>query len=43
MLHAAGADEAAALAFDDQGRVLGVVGADDARAEHLLGGLDVRT
>jgi hypothetical protein len=34
-----GAD--AALALDDEGRVLGVVPADDPGPEHLLGDLDV--
>ena len=34
-------DESRALLLDGDGRVQGVVGADDTDAEHLLGDLDV--
>jgi hypothetical protein len=35
------ADESAALMLDDQGRLLGIVGADAPLAEHRLGNRDV--
>ena len=41
MLRQTSADEAAGLALDERGRVLGVVGAEEADAEHVLGDLDV--
>lgn len=34
-------DECRALALDSEGRVQGIVGADDTEVEHLLGDLDV--
>jgi hypothetical protein len=34
-------DESRGLLLDGDGRVVGVVGADDPEAEHLLGDLDV--
>jgi hypothetical protein len=40
-LRQASRDENTALALDGDGRVLGVVGVDDPRTEHLLGDLDV--
>jgi hypothetical protein len=39
MLHGSRPDEA--LALDDEGRVLGVVPADEPHERHLLGDLDV--
>jgi hypothetical protein len=39
LLHASGPDSA--LALDAEGRVLGVVPADEPNARHLLGDLDV--
>jgi hypothetical protein len=41
LLERAGEDDATALALDADGRVLGVVGAEDCRAEHLPGDLAV--
>jgi hypothetical protein len=41
MLQQLRADTSTALALDDHGRVLGVVGEDDPQAQHLLGDLDV--
>jgi hypothetical protein len=41
MLRQTSGDEAAGLALDDRGRVLGVVGAEETDAEHVLGDLDV--
>ncbi|HKI38459.1 MAG TPA: hypothetical protein VKA46_41810 [Gemmataceae bacterium] len=41
MLRRTSAGDAAALALDEEGRVLGVVGAEETDAEHVLGDLDV--
>jgi hypothetical protein len=41
LMREAQAGDGRALALDAEGRVLGVVGADDPEAEHLLGDLDV--
>jgi len=41
LLQQASNDPRAALALDDQGRVIGLVEADDPRPRHLLGDLDV--
>lgn len=41
MLRQTSGDESRGLALDDQGRVVGVVGAEDTEAEHVLGDLDV--
>jgi hypothetical protein len=41
MLRQTSGDEARGLALDEQGRVLGVVGAEETDAEHVLGDLDV--
>jgi hypothetical protein len=41
LLRQASRDDRTALALDDQGRVTGLVQADDPSPEHLLGDLDV--
>jgi hypothetical protein len=41
LMRQVGSDGTRALALDDRGRVLGVVGADDEQQTHLLGDLDV--
>jgi hypothetical protein len=41
LLRQASRDDRTALALDDQGRVTGLVEADDPRPQHLLGDLDV--
>jgi hypothetical protein len=41
LLRRASDDDRTALALDDQGRVTGLVDADDPTPQHLLGDLDV--
>ena len=41
LMHQMRGDTGSALALDHEGRVLGVVGADDPHEDHLLGDFDV--